>query len=321
MDLLLAFALALCGYMVMIILFPKLVPDSSSDYTKQALERIYQETHSDADFEESILKDQLGEESAIVRGLFSPGFMQPLYEAAMQSGYSKDLQPFVMLMLISTIGGFLVCLIMGLGFLLSCAMALILGYYIPYRHCMKKVRKRNKQFIEHFPDALDMIVRSVRSGFPLNTAMQMLSENTEEPVRSEFRQAVDEMQAGRSVSQALARLASRINEQDVKFFAVVLAVQQETGGNLAEIVGNLSSILRKRKQLRNKMQAMTSEGRATAWVLGLLPVFVFLIIYVMQPAYLAPFFNDPLGIMMMGTAIALIAICVFVVKQMINVDI
>ena len=321
MDLLLAFALAVCGYMVMIILFPKLVPDGSSDYTKQALERIYQETHANQDTEESILKEQLGEESALVRALFTPGFMQPLYEAALQSGYSKDLQPFVMLMLFSTIGGFGFCLVAGFGFLMSLLMALILGYYIPYRHCMKRVRKRNKQFIEHFPDALDMIVRSVRSGFPLNTAMQMLSENTEEPLRSEFRQVVDEMQAGRSVSQALSRLASRINEQDVKFFAVVLAVQQETGGNLAEIVGNLSNILRKRKQLRNKMQAMTSEGRATAWVLGGLPVFVFAIIYVMQPAYLAPFFTDPLGMAMLGTAIMLIFICVLVVKQMINVDI
>ena len=321
MDLLLALALALCGYMLMIILFPKLVPDGSSDYTKQALERIYQETHGDEDGEASILKDQLGEEGGLVRAVFSPSFMQPLYEAAIQAGYQNNLSSFVMLMVMSTVGGFFVCLFMGFGLMLSLAMALILGYFIPYRQCMKRVRKRNQQFIEHFPDALDMIVRSVRSGFPLNTAMQMLSENTEEPLRSEFRQVVDETQAGRSVSQALARLASRINEQDVKFFAVVLAVQQETGGNLAEIVGNLSNILRKRKQLRNKIHAMTSEGRATAWVLGGLPVFVFMIIYVMQPAYLMPFFTDPLGIMMMGAAISLIALCVFVVKQMINVDI
>jgi tight adherence protein B len=321
MDILLTLAIAICGYVVMILLFPKLAPDGGSDYTKQALERIYQETHAPEDAEISILKEQLGEESTLVRWLFAPAFMKPLYEAAMQSGYNKDLNPFVMLIAASALGGGMACLLLGFSWPLALLMALLLGYLIPYRHCQKKVRARNRAFIEHFPDALDMIVRSVKSGFPLNTAIQMLAENTEEPLRSEFRQVVDEIQAGRTISQSLARLASRINEQDVKFFAVVLAVQQETGGNLAETISNLSGILRKRKQLRGKMRAMTSEGRATAWVLGSLPVFVFTIIYVMQPGYLAPFFNDALGATLLGVAVVLIALCIFVVKQMINIDI
>jgi tight adherence protein B len=213
-----------------------------------------------------------------------------------------------------------ICMMLKLG-IMSLLISAIMGYLIPYRHCRKRVMKRNRQFIEQFPDALDMIVRSVRSGFPLTTALQMLAENSEEPLRGEFRQVVDEMTAGRSVSQALARMATRINEQDVKFFAVVLAVQQDTGGNLAEIVGNLSGILRKRKQLRGRLMALTSEGRATGYILGGLPIFVFGILYVTNPKYLAPFFYDPLGMMMLGVVVGLIAICAFVVKQMINVDI
>lgn len=320
MDLLLAFALALIGYMVLIILFPSLVPDSGSDHTKQALERIYQETHGVAEEEASILKEQLGEESNVVRVLFKPGFMQPLYEAAIQSGYQQNLQPFVTLMAMSAMGGFLISMLLGLG-ITSLLVGLMMGYYIPYRHCRKRVMKRNRQFIEQFPDALDMIVRSVRSGFPLTTALQMLAENSEEPVRSEFRQVVDEMTAGRSVSQALARMATRINEQDVKFFAVVLAVQQDTGGNLAEIVSNLSGILRKRKQLRGRLMALTSEGRATGYILGGLPIFIFGILYITNPQYLQPFFVDPLGVLMLGVVAGLIATCAFVVKQMINMDI
>lgn len=321
MDLLLALAIAIGGYMVLIILFPGLVPSGGGDHTKQALERIYQETHGDGTSEEaSVLKEQLGEESSFVRSLFSLPFMQPLYEAALQAGYQQNLDAFVKMILLSIIGSFAVCIMLGMGFM-SVFMALILGYLIPYRHCNKRLRKRNNQFIEQFPDALDMIVRSVRSGFPLTTALQMLAENTEDPIRAEFRQVVDELTAGRSVSQALSRLASRINEQDVKFFAVVLSVQQETGGNLGEIITNLSSILRKRKQLRNKIMALTSEGRATAYVLGGLPIFVFAIIYVMQPSYLVPFFTDPIGLAMLGTVGALIGICAFVVKQMVNMDI
>ena len=149
----------------------------------------------------------------------------------------------------------------------------------------------------------------------------MLAENAEEPVRSEFRQVTDEIALGRSMPQALSRLASRINEPDIRFFVVVLTVQQETGGNLAEIVSNLSGIIRKRKQIRLKIRAMTSEGKATGIILGALPVFVFCMLYFMQPGYLDPFFNDPLGMKFFGSAIALIVVCYFVVKQMINVDI
>jgi tight adherence protein B len=166
-----------------------------------------------------------------------------------------------------------------------------------------------------------MIVRSVRSGFPLSVALQMLAEQAEEPIRSEFRQVTDEVALGRNLNQALARLSTRLNEPDVRFFVVVLSVQQETGGNLAEIVGNLSMIIRKRKQLRHKIRAMTSEGKATGIILGGLPVLVFIALYFVQPGYLDPFFNDPSGRMMFAGVLGLLGLCFFVIKQMINVDI
>ena len=103
-----------------------------------------------------------------------------------------------------------------------------------------------------FPDVLDMIVRSVKSGFPLNTAIKLIAENMEPPVSTEFQQVSDEVALGRPLNHSLARLAERIPEQDIKFFVVVLNVQQETGGNLAEVIGNLSGIIRKRKHLRMK---------------------------------------------------------------------
>ena len=318
--LLAALAVGILSYIGFVLLFPKAVPQDSNDYTRQALDRLFEENRAAESEQQNIMRDTLGEEKPIVRALFSSPIMMPIYEAALQAGYAGNLISLVWLML-GVFGATLVLtMAIGLG-IWSFVLAAIFAYYAPYRHCMKRVRVRNRKFIDQFPDALDMIVRSVRSGFPLSVALQMLAENAENPVKEEFRQVVDEIALGRNLPQALARMAARINEPDIRFFVVVLSVQQETGGNLAEIIGNLSSIIRKRKQLRHKIRAMTSEGRATAWVLGLLPVFVFVALYFLQPNYLKPFWQDSLGMLLFGIAVALVGLCTFVVRQMVNVDV
>ena len=321
MEILVAILVAICVYFVFVALFPKAVTGGFSDHTREALERIYQENRGEAQAQEiAVLKEQLGEEAPWVRGLFSPSFMRPLYEAGLQSGYAPEMKSYAVLVVLSALGITLMFSFIGFGWF-AFIMGPMMGYLIPMRQCTKRIQKRNRKFLDQFPDALDMIVRSVKSGFPMNTALLMLAENAEEPVKGEFRQVVDELSAGRSVPQALQRLALRINEQDLKFFTVVLSVQQETGGNLAEIVGNLSSVLRKRKQLRHKIHALTSEGRATAWVLGLLPVLVFAALWFIQRDYVMVFFTDPTGLLFFGIVLFLIGLCAFIVKQMINVDI
>lgn len=318
--LLAALGIGILSYIGFVLLFPKAVPDDTSDYTQQALDRIYEENRASEAEQATIMRDTLREEKPIIRALFGSAIMRPVYEAALQAGYSNSLMSLVWLMAGVFGATFFLLLIAGFGWY-ALLIALMFGYYAPYRHCMKRVRMRNRKFLDQFPDALDMIVRSVRSGFPLSVALQMLAEQMENPVKEEFRQVVDEIALGRTLPQALNRLASRINQPDIRFFVVVLSVQQETGGNLAEIIGNLSSIIRKRKQLRHKIRAMTSEGRATAWVLGLLPVFVFCALMVLQPKYLEAFWKDPLGMTLFATAVGLIGLCVFVVNQMVNVEV
>lgn len=322
MDVYLAIALAIIVYGALVILFPKLVPDDSNRYTKQALERIYKENRSMEvkNAHTEVLRGQLKEESPVVRWFFSLEFMRPLYEAGLQSGYQHDFKAFVTLIMGSFGASFVIAVLLGFG-VLALPFAALLGYYIPYRHCRKRIEKRNLQFLNQFPEALDMVVRSVRSGFPLNTALQMVADTSDEPVRGEFRQVVDEITAGRSVQQVLARLASRINEQDVRFFAVVLSVQQETGGNLSEIIGNLSNILRKRKQLRHKIHAFTAEGRATGVVLGSLPIVVFGALYFARKEYVMVFFDTPAGNSLLGLAGFLIVLTFVIVKRMIKVDV
>lgn len=318
--LLASLGIGIVSYIGFVLLFPKAVPDDTSDYTQQALDRIYTENRAAENEQTTIMRDTLREEKPLVRALFGSPIMRPIYEAGLQAGYGNRLIVLVWIMLGAFVGAAALATMAGFGWQ-SYLIAAIAAYFVPYRHCLKRVRQRNRKFIDQFPDALDMIVRSVRSGFPLSVALQMLAENTENPVKEEFRQVTDEIALGRSLPQALNRLASRINQPDIRFFVVVLSVQQETGGNLAEIISNLSNIIRKRKQLRHKIKAMTSEGRATAWVLGLLPVFVFCTLYVLQPSYLSAFWTDPLGMTLFATAVGMVGACVVVVNQMINVEI
>jgi len=126
---------------------------------------------------------------------------------------------------------------------------------------------------------------------------------------------------GRTLPEALLRMSRRIDEQDLHFFVVVLSVQQETGGSLAEVLANLSSVIRKRKQLRQKIHALTSEGRTTSYILGGLPVMEFCILYWVSPGYLDPLFATLTGNIILGIAIGLIVSAMWVVRAMINIDI
>ena len=308
-------------YVIFMLVVPGAAPDSKSANMKAALERLYEENRANEHSAEAVMRDQLNEESSLVRTVFSLPFMKPIYEAGMQAGYQNNLKQLLLVMAMGFAGGLIIFVILLKLGLPGMLLALGAAYLLPLRHCNKRVKKRNRRFIDQFPDALDMIVRSVRSGFPLTTALQMLAENAEEPVKEEFRKVNDDIALGRNLSQALARLAVRINESDIRFFVVVLSVQQETGGNLSEIVGNLSSVIRKRKQLRHRIKAMTSEGKATGFILGGLPVFVFVILWFMSPGYLMPFFTDSLGQTIFAGVIGMLVICFFVVKAMINIDI
>ncbi len=318
--LLVAIGVGIFAYIMFVMLVPKAVPDETDDHVRNALDRLYEENKANALEKQNVMRNSLLEESPALRAIFGMSIFQPLYEAAIQAGY-QDRLPQVLIRM----GVYALIILLILFELHVTVLAVLLvpplAYLMTLRHCRRILRKRNIKFIDQFPDALDIIVRSVRSGFPLGVALQILSENAEDPIRGQFQQVVEEIALGRTLQQALVRLAIRIDEPDVRFFVVVLGVQQETGGNLAEIIGNLSTIIRKRRQLRHKIRALTAEGTATGWVLGALPVVVFAILYFFQPTYLDPFFTDTMGQMMFGGVLFLLAICFIVVKQMINVDI
>lgn len=201
------------------------------------------------------------------------------------------------------------------------AVMLMLTWMLPKKILIARIEKRNQQFLDVFPDAMDMIVRSVRAGHPLSASLRMIAENIDPPVSTEFKQVIDEISYGRTLAEALARMAERIDQPDLNYFVVVLSVQQETGGNLSEVLSNLSEIIRKRKMLRLKIRALTAEARATGWVLGIMPVLVFGILYWMSPGYLMPLIERPLGNAILMSAIGLVMVGAWVVQRMIQVKV
>ncbi len=251
-----------------------------------------------------------------------PG-VRSTHQLLMQSGLGSSIGSFMLIAYIVFLVMIIGCYFMGVqNPLLLFLLPLIGSFLLVRKHLKGRIRKRNEKFILLFPDAVDMIVRSVRSGHPLNTALRMISENMEDPLREEFRQVVDEISYGRTLPEALQRLAQRIGEQDIHFFVVVLSVQQETGGSLAEVLTNLSTIIRKRRQLRLKIRALTSEGRATSYILGAIPFVEIGALKFITPRYMDPFFTgELLGYVIFGAAMSLIIGAILIVRRMANIDI
>lgn len=323
-PLLIALGVAIIAYFAIVIMFPAVVPEEKANFTKDALDRIYEETtaqNTALERDTSVaLRNQLEEEIPWVRAFYSTRLTRPMYDALVGAGYGDQALNVSLYFLGGCIAFSLIFFQLEFG-VVSPVLAILLSYFWAYHHCQGRINKRNQQFLDQFPDVLDMIVRSIRAGFPLNTALQMIADNMQDPSKSEFKYVLNDLGLGRNINQALTRLCTRINVQDVRFFAVMVTIQQETGGNLAEVLSNLSGILRKRKLLRDKIRALTSEGRATAWILTGLPVLVFCVLFFMQPEYLTPLWTDPTGMMFFGTSISLIVFCHFICSRMINIDI
>lgn len=205
----------------------------------------------------------------------------------------------------------------ALGLLLA-AIATYLGMksYLTY-----KVDKRNQMFLDNFPDALDMIVRSVKSGHPLLSSLRMITENSEDHIAEEFQQVIDEVSYGAPLSESLRRMAERINLLDINFFVVILSVQQDTGGNLSEVLSNLSGIIRKRRQLRLKINAMTAEGRFTSWIFAAIPIVQLIVVKVIAPDYINVLFETGPGRILLAVAAGFIIFSIYISKRMCRIDI
>lgn len=147
-------------------------------------------------------------------------------------------------------------------------------------------KRRLRKFVDEFPNAIDIIIRGIKSGLPLGDCLRVIANESAEPVRSEFRQIVETQAMGFTTSEAVERMSERVPIPEARFFAIVISIQQKAGGNLAEALGNLSAVLRDRKKMKGKIKAMSSESKASAYIIGSLPFFVSAVVYATSPKYM-----------------------------------
>jgi len=208
-----------------------------------------------------------------------------------------------------------------MGPLVAIGIAFIAGAGLPRWFIGFLVKRRQNKFLEEFPNALDVMVRSIKSGLPLTDALRLIAAEGQEPVRTEFRKIVESQQVGLSVSDACARMFTSIPLQEVNFFAIVIAIQSQAGGNLSEALGNLSRVLRERRKMRAKVGALSMEAKASAAIIGALPFIVTLLVYLTSPEYIMVLFQDPRGHLILGISGVWMSIGILVMRNMINFDI
>ncbi|HEY1613558.1 MAG TPA: type II secretion system F family protein [Rhizomicrobium sp.] len=178
-------------------------------------------------------------------------------------------------------------------------------------------KRRQKSFTSEFANAIDVIVRSVRSGLPTNEALKIVAKEMPEPVQGEFVKLCEGMKVGVSLDQGLKRMFENMPTPEVNFFAIVMTIQSKSGGNLSEALSNLASVLRERKRLQGKIKALSSEAKASAAIIGSLPPAVMLMVYFSTPAYIMPLFTTRPGNLMLAGCAIWMSIGIFVMKKMI----
>lgn len=179
-------------------------------------------------------------------------------------------------------------------------------------------KRRHQKITNQFADALDIIVRGVKSGLPLNECLRIIAVESPEPLRVEFKQITDGLSMGQSIPQALNKFYHRVPLQEVNFFNIVLGIQAQTGGNLSEALANLSAVIRSRKMLREKIKALSSEAKASAMIIGSLPVAVMVLVYITTPSYMMELFLKPTGHLILLIAGFLMGLGIFIMRRMIN---
>ena len=192
------------------------------------------------------------------------------------------------------------------------------GLGLPNWILARRRKKRIKDFLAEFPSAVEVIIRGVKSGLPLGACLQTVAGQAKEPVRGEFQAIVAATSVGLTIGQAVDRMASRVPIPETNFFAIVINVQQTSGGNLTEALGNLSKVLRDRVTMDLKVKALSSEAKASAWIIGLLPFVMGGLIYIMQPSYIAVLWTTGTGKILLAGVAFWMSIGTLIMRQMVN---
>ncbi len=216
---------------------------------------------------------------------------------------------------------FFLFFILGLPIYIAIGVFISAGLGLPRLVVNYIWKKRLAQFIDEFPNALDVIVRSIKSGLPLNDAMRLIASDGQEPVKGEFRKIIEAQQLGMGIPEACSRMYNSVPLQEVSFFAIVIGIQAQAGGNLSEALGNLSRVLRDRKKMKAKIAALSMEAKASAAIIGALPFIVGSLVYMTSPNYMMILFTDARGHMILGFSAVWMCLGLIVMKNMTSFEI
>ena len=243
------------------------------------------------------------------------GLMVPTNRVVMIMGGAVGAAFIAITLLLSKTG---LDLSLGVSLGVSVGGAALVGIGLPYFVINRMKAKRHKKFVEQLPDALDIMVRSLRAGHPVFSALNLVTEEMADPVGTEFGLAVDEMTYGLDLREALENLSKRVDVEEFRYVVVAIGIQNETGGNLAEVLQGLSTVIRDRFRLRMKVKALSGEGRASAWVLCVLPFAVGTFIMVFNPDYYLGVKDDPMLAKGLGMVGGLMLLGIFTMYRMVN---
>jgi len=244
----------------------------------------------------------------------------PLSSRLTQAGLTWTVKKFMVISGVLAAVSFAIAMLAGGGLLAAVGLAFAAGFGLPRWSLSYLKTRREKAFLKALPDAVDVIVRGIKAGLPLFESIKVVASDAPEPLKGEFIAIIETQAIGMPLGDACARLFERMPVPEANFFGIVIAIQQKSGGNLSEALGNLSKVLRDRKKMAEKIQAMSMEAKASAGIIGSLPPIVMLLVYLSTPEYISLLWTHPTGQLMLVGCVVWMSIGIFVMKRMINFD-
>lgn len=244
----------------------------------------------------------------------------PLAVRLRQAGLDWSKRRFVVTFAAVGVGAFLAMMMFGVGLLPALGFGFAAGCGLPLWVLSFLKKRRESKFLKEFPDAVDVIVRGIKAGLPLLDSLKLIANDAVEPVKSEFRGIVETQAIGMPIGEACLKLYESIPLPEANFFGIVVSIQQRAGGNLSEALGNLSRVLRDRKKMKAKIQAMSMEAKASASIIGALPIVVMTLVWLTSPDYISLLWTAPMGRIMLAACGTWMAIGILVMRKMINFD-
>ena len=313
-------ATAAMGGVVWVFLYPILSGERNVEKRVASAARVGPVVRTASRGKERSRREQVEETLKDIEAQHKKNKRPPLQVRINQAGLTFSKQHFLLgsgglgvaIFLVGVVGGAGMLASVGLGFAAGCGVPLWLISFLK--------KRREARFLEVFPDAVDIIVRGIKSGLPLMDCLKIIAQDSEEPVKSEFRALIDSQTIGLPLGDACQKIYERIPLPEANFFAIVIAIQQKAGGNLSEALGNLSRVLRDRKRMKAKIHAMSMEAKASAAIIAALPIAVMLLVYISSPAYISLLWTHSMGRFMLVACAMWMACGVFVMKKMINFD-